>query len=347
MSGSIHGYVKRNKYAIVTILSLTFLLIATYIEYVSHADQMSSLFLLSSKTWTSLFKELSFALLIALVISIGIEESSRKELNDAVSDHVKDIQRNVFNSTFGRNIPREILAEVEDLVLKADFVRSRHRAIYTLSIKNVRDWDACLPDRKVIVAEATTSYVVRNVSGVPKDFTVKIELEKPPFDDLKKYTSITSVKINDVELTNDEITDGDANAEDTDNFKKFEYTITSIRPGQEVEVVSKFKEIKMMSDVEIWRSLLPSDGMTLTLSLPKEATHWGAHALHREEARLRSSSLESRVHEWSVESGVLPHQGIVFWWRCNGDSPDCLAPSEVRALAVQTGGREIVPAEVG
>lgn len=343
MDRSIHEYVKRNKYAIVAIISLSFLLAATYIEYISYASAAPDMFLTSPKTWVSLFKELAFAFLIALIISIGIEESSRRELNEAVSDHVKEIQRNVFNSTFGRNLPKAILSEVEDLVLKADFVRSRHRAIYTLSIKNIREWDENLPDEKFVVAEATTSYVVRNVSGVPKNFHVRLELEKPPFDYLEGYASIDSVKVRGVELTRQEIDSGDDAVEDTRNFKKFEHVIPAIDPGAEVEVVSKYKEIKMLNDVEIWRSLLPSDGMTLTVSLPKEATDWGAHALHREEARLRSSSLESRVHEWSVESGVLPHQGIVFWWRCGGAATGDVANSNGRALTPVMGSRQIVP----
>lgn len=358
MSASGHSYVKRNKYALVTILSLSFLLIATYIEYGAHPDPTKEMFLTASKTWIGIFKELSFALLIALIISVGIEESSRKELNEAVSNHVKEIQNNVFNSTFGRNIPKEILSEMEDLVLKADFVRSRHRATYNLSIKNVKEWDPNLRDYKIIVAEATTSYFVRNVSGVTKSFVVKIELEKPPFDELKKYTSIDSVKIRGIELSSKEIEDGDAIAPDTEDFKKFEHTIENIAPGAEVEVVSKYKEIKMLNDVEIWRSLLPSDGMTLTLSLPKEATKWSAHALHREEARLRSSSKESGVHEWAVESGVLPHQGIVFWWRCTdeslacdaptqGGAAACDAPAQGGAVAIPKGSRSLAPMEVG
>lgn len=343
MSKSIHGYVKRNKYALVTIISLIFLLAATYIEYMSYTPVANDMFLTSPKTWVGIFKELAFALLIALIISIGIEESSRRELNEAVSEHVKEIQSNVFNSTFGRNIPRAILSEVEDLVLKADFVRSRHRAIYTLSIKNIRDWDEKLPNEKFVIAEATTSHVVRNVSGVPKDFKVRLELEKPPFEYLENYTFIDSVKVGGIELTRQEIDSGDDAVEDTRNFKKFEHIIAAIAPGADVEVVSKYREVKMLNDVEIWRSLLPSDGMTLTVSLPKEATNWGAHALHREEARLRSSSLESRVHEWSVESGVLPHQGIVFWWRCGGAAEGDLASSDSRALTPVMGSRQLVP----
>jgi len=320
VSESVHLYIKRNKYSFVAILSLIFMLIATYIEYLSHeaGDGQFVAFLISSKTWIGVFKEFSFALIIALIISWGIEESSRHELNETISKRMSEIQENVFASTFGRAINRAIISEVENLVLKADFVRSKHRAIYNLHIKNARDLDSNLREFDVVIADVTTSYFVKNVSGVARDFPVKIELEKPPFDELKDFVFIESVTIDGKELAKTDVAKGDEDAPDSDNFKKFEHTIKGIPPGAEVEVVNKFRGIKLLNDVEIWRSLLPSDGMTLIVNFPKEASKSGAHALHREELRLRTFNQASGMYEWAIDNAVLPHQGIVFWWRCGG-----------------------------
>jgi len=296
------------------VISLILLFVANLLEIATKTPPDQS-YWWAAATWVSFIKELGIAFFIALIISIAIERAARTEFDKTIKQRVTEIQENVFKSTFSRNIPKALIDEVENLVLRADFIRRDHRTTYRLSIRSARAINpAIVNDFNVVFIDKTTFYVVKNVSGVRKDFSVKVGIEKPPIEELKNYVSIDQVRIRDQELTPEMIRGGDMDLQDA--FKNFEHTVRNIEPNQEVTVLTKCTVIKMLTDVEIWRSLLPSDGMHLTVQFPPGTGAFGASSLHRAEVSKLVSDDAAGYHEWKLDQAVLPHQGIVFWWKC-------------------------------
>ena len=81
--------------------------------------------------------------------------------------------------------------------------------------------------------------------------------------------------------------------------------------------------IKNLEDNEICQSNYPSDGMKLTVEFPHEPFACGAASMHPNELKEtpKDAHLDTFISfrkEWKIDGGVLPHQGIVFWWRLNG-----------------------------
>jgi hypothetical protein len=301
------------RYVVIGFVGVLLILAAVILENVSGTAPSESVWH-KSFTWVSLLNELGFAFVISLIIIFGIEQGSRDEFNSTINARMDDIQNSVFQSTFKRNIPKELIDEVENLVLRADFIRSNHRSTYRmrrLTPEEVNNNDG-VP--RVLIADITTVYNVRNVSGIRKDFTVRLELEKSPVLEYENFVKIEDVSVNGVSLTDVERNTGDDIAPDTTYFKNFEHVIKNLDAGSEASVFLRYTSVKNLNDMEMWRSLLPSDGMTMSVQLPQGTGAFGIHAWHRADLIRNIHDDHNAYYEYTLDQAVLPHQGIVFWW---------------------------------
>jgi hypothetical protein len=281
----------------------------------------------SPLTYAALFREFGFACIIAFVISMAIERVARREFSETINQRLLDVQKAVFRAIYFRDLTPQLVSEVETLIFNADFMRHNHRQAYTLSLTNARELDPTnplVPDYPIMQCDVTMSYEVRNISREEKDFLVRIELEKAYPEFLNKFVRIKGVKINGVDMLRVEIDKCDTDCPDTEDFRCFEKIVRNIQPGDRVKVNAVWQVLKDPDDSEVWRSIYPSDGMTLGVNFPKAVRLKGAHALHRQ--IISSKGIEgASYYEWSIEKAVLPHQGIVFWWRSSAE-PKLLDP---------------------
>jgi hypothetical protein len=274
-------------------------------------------------------KDLGFAFVIGWVISFAIEQASKEELKNIIEGRInefsetiqarlKDIQHHVFHSTYRRHIPLHFIDEIEKLVFDSEFIRRNNIWNYVLSVMRAPDLDPSdptLPDMPVVYAEVTMSYEVENITNDPLPFEVCVNLEKPPFKALERFVKVEEIRINGKKLTPAELAEGlgaDGGSSGATQFKK---TIDVIPPKHSVRILGRCKTIKLQDDVELWRSLVMSEGMTLMVRFPKEAKAKGAAAIHRIRIQEKTETEDACV--WSIEGPVLPQQGFVFWWRCS------------------------------
>ena len=296
---------------------------------------------LSPKTYAEFFKDIGFAAVIAFMVSFAVERAARREFADLirlrieeftdlvhrhrgdftanVHEQINSIKTEMFRATFGRSFTREYISEIERVIFGANFLRHRHRQIYTLKFLRTADLDpdprdAALPDIALMRCEVSMSYEVENIANTPQDFSVRLELEKPTFKPLIQFVRIRRVAINDKDMLPDQLQCADRDCPDTEDFRCFEHVVKDVPPGGQVRVQANWEFLKDANDVELWRSIYPSDGMTLGVNFPNEVKAKGAHAAHR--VILTTKEVEGmNYYEWSIDKPVLPHQGIVFWWR--------------------------------
>lgn len=271
------------------------------------------MFLWKSDTWISVLKELGFACLIAFSAAWAIDKAAREEFRAEVDEKIQQVQDNVFLATFGRDVNRKVIDELDELVLRSDFSRTEYRADYSLSIIGDDSLPDSLKGRLFYLLESTTIYRIKNISGSKKVFPLKMSLEYPVFSGLEVYTDIKSVKVNSIELTEPERKKADASAEDSVDFKYFKYN-RELEPGQSLLVETVMTTVKFPNDNEIWRSIYPSDRMSLTVRVPETVRTCRAHSLHRSDVVDEAGADGRSVFRWRLDEGILPHQGIVFWW---------------------------------
>ncbi len=316
---------------------------------------------LNPLTYAEFFKDVGFAAIIAFMVSFAVERAARREFSDLIrtkvreftdlvhahrsefTDHVhqqlKAIRDEVFRATFGRAFPDQYIDEIERTIFGAEFLRHGHRQIYTLHLLNTSDLNPDssedeLPDITLMQCEVTMSYEVENISPIPQDFKVRLELEKPTFKSLIQFVRIYRVTINDKDMLPDQLQCADKDCPDTEDFRCFEYVVKDVAPGTRVRVQAYWTFLKDADDVELWRSIYPSDGMLLGVNFPREVLAKGAHAMHR--VILSMKEFEGRsYYEWSIDQPVLPHQGIAFWWRSTNPPKRKVRPEAAALLPTQ------------
>ncbi len=299
----------------VLIAGLALIILAVFFEQLAAGGAG---ILVNPETYIALCKEIGFALIIGFVVAIGIEASARREFNATVDEQINAIKQEVFRATFRRSIPPGVILEVEELVLKADFVRHAHRLVYHLSVHDASDLDPkdrSLPNMRVVVFDVDMSYEVENVSLIEREYVASVDIEKSPFQPLKRFTALQSMRIDDRKLEGSEFAALVAGAIDTDDSMRYEKRV-KIPAKDKLKVRGRWRTIKYIDDSEIWSSVLPSDGMTLCVQFPQEAKEMSARPLHREPLETTGMGA-GKYCEWAIRKAVLPHQGIVFWWRCS------------------------------
>src|SRR5688500_16454049 len=102
-----------------TILGICLLLLAHY----THAYNV----LIST-----LFKEIGFAFIVAVIIWGMFEYSQHSESEDKWNKRIESMTKNVFMGVFKRNLPDALIREANTLVLNQNFLREDFHVIYTL-----------------------------------------------------------------------------------------------------------------------------------------------------------------------------------------------------------------------
>jgi hypothetical protein len=307
------------RHAAILIVGLICLLFA---QLVSHFESSGALtesiggtlqFILRDKAlYAHILDELGIALVIGFVISFTIEKISRREFHAEIEKRIDVVQRQVFRATYQRNIPEGIIEEIEELVFASNFIRKNYVTSYDLEsvfVKNLDANDAALPSTYLVRERINSSYQVENITRGERTFVLRFYSETPPHNSLARYCGLEKLEINGKRIPESKIT----KRQDAD-ISSVSLSIT-LGPGECISVNLMWSTFKNMEDVELLQSLLPSDGMTLRARFPRNTAVCGAAAIHRSPLVVTDGMTDEGFREWRIEAAVLPHQGIIFWWR--------------------------------
>jgi len=253
-------------------------------------------------------KELGFAFVIAVIIIFTVEKFTRSRHEEAAHDLINDMNHSLFKAIFKRYIPETVFNEVEKCLIKANIFRTKYEVYYTLtSIDPAIDDDR---DRiNHVACESKTRYRLSNNTDGPVTHTVKSVFELPIDSAWHDDVKVLEAKIGNKVLTSEEITQ---HSDTSDNKQLiFSYKL-DFKPREEIDIFIKASLIKRTTDMEVWSSMLPSDGIKLTVSTPDRNIKVCASANHHEKITEVTNDDATRV--WELDHGIFPYQSIVFWW---------------------------------
>ena len=187
----------RRVFALLTKRTLVLLAIAFTVLFlaliVEHAANPQAPGIISINTLSELLREAAFAFLIAFAVIATVELESREErerkakhgqekfllglqdernkFNETVKATLKDIQKDVFQATFERQIPKQIVDEINQLVFTSDFVRTHHHQTLTLRNITAAYLDENFKPYDLVELEVQYDYTVENVSAIMKQQT--------------------------------------------------------------------------------------------------------------------------------------------------------------------------------
>jgi hypothetical protein len=92
---------------------------------------------LFTKLATHVTRDVGLSMLIGLFVSSVIERRHQKELKDSLNSRIQSISENVFSGVYNSDIPKAIVSEAIEQILKARIVRSELDINYTIKAMSV------------------------------------------------------------------------------------------------------------------------------------------------------------------------------------------------------------------
>lgn len=248
--------------------------------------------------FTSLLHELGFAAIVALILTFTIERFSRERHAAEVKELTAGINRDLFHAVYGRHLPPGVFTEVERLLLAQRAHRSKLHVEYEFFDR---------PGRSTFVCKLRVSYELFNPSSEPVRCSVGMFVESPSDGRDTELCQVTDVTLGKQKLARVEIDGVTTKGRFAVVFDKD----VELGAGERLEVDIHGQLVKNVIDTELWTSQMPCDGLRLTVRMPP-GMNFEARSIHSQP--LRELHSEQTMKVWRIDGGLIPQQGIAFWW---------------------------------
>ncbi|SCY30997.1 hypothetical protein [Nitrosospira sp. Nsp13] len=257
--------------------------------------------------------ELGVAGVVALVIIVTIEKFTRAKHQRAAKHQIDLIKTDLFHAIYGRHIPPTVFHEVERCLLSKNIFRKGYEIDYHLnilspSVRAFKENEYEEKRSKYFSCAITARYDLQNISDNPAQAMIEMFLEKPVDKSMHECVIIHSVKLGEKFLTPDEL--DEIRIDDATHVGIT--TSIPIKPLESVHCVIQASSVKLQTDMEVWASRIPSDGIIFRVSAP-ESLEIDAKANHSCVIS-HEPYPNGTFHVWELKHGIFPHQSIVFWW---------------------------------
>ena len=285
--------------------------------FVSESSRDGSILAVSVISLKTVVTELGFALLIAAIISVSIEEVNRRRFHAEVDSRISDVQKDVFRSTYSRNLPPLFFNEVDEILFRSKFFHSNYRIEYDFGEPR-------------LLSETSTTYVMdvnithifttRNITGLASEHCIRLQIHESPFLTDTIYPKIVSAYLYGHRTLNDEeIQKINNEAVSEGGSRTFQIQTKKVPPSEDIVVTIGLKSIKHADGFEFCRCSTPSNGLTVFAKFPPVIAHdrVGCDTAHRTPCKSTLLGDEGNKFSWVIEGAVLSSQGINFWWACD------------------------------
>lgn len=284
----------------------------------------------------SLLKEVGTALLVAVFVWAFFEVASRRQQEERLDARIERITRNVFFGVFRRDLPEGLIDEASLLVLETKVVRKDFIVTYTLS----DDTYIGLGGDYVpfVRLRAVAEFALKNIGLDPCTVPVGVGLPNPIQPGMRDKCDVHSISVRrpgrveePLDLTKAKVTMREQMADDKKHIGRCIFDC-NLQPGEEIRVHADYVMAKELEDTEVLQSLFPSDGLRVTVIDRAPAKRViRAKSIHRAPVRDSSSPDEMGTYIFGIEHHMLPHQGLMLWWKARLAVPAEIVPSGTRA----------------
>lgn len=288
---------------------------------------------LARKLIGALVSELGFAFLIAFVLHASIELHSRLE-------HDKQISRGIISYIYGTNLDDQIFFLTEEYVFRSPFYRTE----MTL------DMDFMARQENNVLIKQTISFVIQNISSKTLEYKFKTFVEKPAGDCGAAFSSqdrigLKRLSIDGVNLNETQLQKVRDALPDNDDFYLSGHTLR-MQPDEKRRVVIVNHIEKCLVDSELWRTLVPSSGITLRIRWSESVNlSIKCQAVHPADA-FDSVAVDADSITASLLRPLFPHNGVHIWWAPATAPPPAITDQRV-GKDVGAGDMPLAPSSDG
>jgi hypothetical protein len=274
--------------------------------------------------WQHFLKDLGVALVIASVVGLAIDWTSKRREAREHEIHRAEIEVDVFKAVFGFGVHKEVLQEFMQTVLVTPFMRTNLTLVYKFEAVpasfTVKEGVCVLAETDLLRAKLTVSYQLHNMSDVERSVQVlhyfENVLQVPEVQStflqvsLRPENERTETVLKGAALQKRLKREGIRCILDLGDQK--------ITPGVPLNVRYTYSTIRRRRDSELWVTTYASDGFTIQAVVDRELANleFCPDACHRFDPEPEGDSeVAGNVYRWTIKAGVLPSQGVILYWR--------------------------------
>src|SRR5215217_7851991 len=215
-----------------------------------------------------LLHEIGSALLVAVIIWLTFEYFSHSDREASWRRRIEQITGEVFYGVLRRNLPRELLAEANLLILEQNFIRKGLSLEYILEDSEIT-YATGGPGKKFLKLTAILRYTVLNIADTAKMFPIAVAVPNPTTPELKPFADVTSLSYehngqrHNLNLANPRRLFRAGMEASKASHVRCDCAEIELGPGGQPEVEIRYVMPKEEEDAENFETLFPSDSLRL------------------------------------------------------------------------------------
>lgn len=253
---------------------------------------------------------LGMTFMTASLISWMVDRVARSYNARKVASERQEIRDDVFKSIYSRFFSEKILHEFDATLFNSEVLKIDTRIEMELTKKDGAEFQ----DEWLLV-EYKHSYRIRNVTKGEIEHPIKLMLELPLRNNLKKMCRITRVEIQGDVYSGAEL-EKQQMITSCDDYKTLE-TRRKLGSNEEISVSFTYQTVKKIEDYELIVMLVPTENIAIRARGFKGLT---LKADSNNSKRLNCRRYNDNDCEWQLNNGMLPYQSVTVWWKTSENS---------------------------
>jgi len=257
--------------------------------------------------YLSVLHEFGFALLIAFLLVVFVESSSKAELHWTVQKHMLNVSRNALEAAYGTTTSPVIVRHALCNILAVPVTRTTMKATFIL--ENIPADSIC--SEKFILLTVQLEYEISNLSGGATSWPVRVRIPKAGESSQDDLARILFCAIG------NEIQEA-PRAED----KRWYYLYTwecKLFEGERKQIFIDYQVAKKRSDIETWMNLLTTENMRIVVENRIDDICWDFLSHTSAEVTpinaIKEGPWKKGRTSFNIADPMLPYHGWILTWR--------------------------------
>jgi hypothetical protein len=245
------------------------------------------------------------AFIVAVILILTVETFARRNQAEREEEYLRKVNEDVFRAVFRKSVPSTILTEVIDRVVKPSFIRKDFKVRYFLEPLQNKKYKECLKGKVEV------EYTLENTTNDWQDYTIRSKISTELLPDKGANLKFGYLQI----IRQGHPEEKEKIEQNPQEFLKFFERSIALEPLEKDLIIRYDVELFLFSrHSDVWVNNSPTENLILTISDKDGLLQKGAMALHPSSRRLNINVKNPVTTEWQIKGGLLPCQGINFWW---------------------------------
>ncbi|MGH9401169.1 MAG: hypothetical protein ACRD2P_03560 [Terriglobia bacterium] len=292
----------------------------------------------------SLVLELGIGFVVGAIVAITIESYMRRKQQIEDTKREREMESNIFMALFRTALPDDLVYEMYQMLFTRKFIRQD--LVIAINLRPLTDDEhkKCSVNDALVLTQ-TVTYKAKNISDTlachdvsPQEYALfPHPTLKHPYKSFSVSCGSDETRLDNEALFKDRVTNpGNGIWYYLEKAPKIDVPENAV-----VTVVSTIEMICRKTDIKTWLTYYPAERLTLTVDLAgslQDQLEFAVDQSHRVklEAYTSSTSDGRTLYGWTLEKPILPHQGIVLYWRpkANTGGPVLSDPGQAAPVSI-------------